>query len=173
MVVSPAMRVFSSGWATTNGKRRWQLTWWKARKGAIRIGDVVVQRYTARETPGQIKHVQYVDRAMRSGLALVDPHPSSRTISDELSLRSQSSGRTVVIAAVEGHVAGLFGLVDTLRPEAKGVVSELTRMGLEVHMKYRRGVWDVVGGPSTHSLILSGFFFVEWVSFQRVLYVCT
>lgn len=46
--------------------------------------------------------------------------------------RSQSSGRTVVVAAVEGHVAGLFGLVDTLRPEAKGVVSELTRMGLEV-----------------------------------------
>lgn len=48
--------------------------------------------------------------------------------------RSQSSGRTVVIAAVEGHVVGLFGLVDTLRPEAKGVVSELTRMGLEVWM---------------------------------------
>lgn len=40
----------------------------------------------------------------------------------------------MVIAAVEGHVAGLFGLVDTLRPEAKGVVSELTRMGLEVWM---------------------------------------
>lgn len=54
-------------------------------------------------------------------------------------LRSQSSGRTVVIAAVEGHVAGLFGLVDTLRPEAKGVISELTRMGLEVRMyAYRR-----------------------------------
>lgn len=51
-------------------------------------------------------------------------------------LRSQSSGRTVVIAAVEGHVAGLFGLVDTLRPEAKGVVSELTRMGLEVRVCY-------------------------------------
>eukprot|EP00903_Cladosiphon_okamuranus_P006647 g6490.t1 len=48
--------------------------------------------------------------------------------------RLQSSGRTVVIAAVEGHVASLFGLVDTLRPEAKGVVSELTRMGLEVWM---------------------------------------
>lgn len=45
---------------------------------------------------------------------------------------AQSSGRTVVIAAIEGHVAGLFGLVDTLRPEAKNVVSELSRMGLEV-----------------------------------------
>lgn len=51
-------------------------------------------------------------------------------------LRSQNSGRTVVIAAVEGHVAGLFGLVDTLRPEAKGVVSELTRMGSEVPYGY-------------------------------------
>ncbi|CBN76837.1 conserved unknown protein [Ectocarpus siliculosus] len=46
----------------------------------------------------------------------------------------QSSGRTVVIAAIERHVAGVFGLVDTLRPEAKGVVSELTGMGLEVWM---------------------------------------
>lgn len=37
-----------------------------------------------------------------------------------------------MIAAIEGHVAGLFGLVDTLRPEARHVVSELCRMGLEV-----------------------------------------
>lgn len=44
----------------------------------------------------------------------------------------QSSGRTVVVASVEGYIAGLFGLVDTLRPEAHKVVSELTRMGLEV-----------------------------------------
>lgn len=49
---------------------------------------------------------------------------------------AQSSGRTVVVAAVEGHVAGLFGLVDTLRPEAKHVVSELGRMGLEVKMYF-------------------------------------
>lgn len=53
-------------------------------------------------------------------------------ISAGYTCNQQSSGRTVVVAAVEGHVAGLFGLVDTLRPEAKGVVSELTRMGLEV-----------------------------------------
>ncbi|CAN0520329.1 unnamed protein product, partial [Ectocarpus sp. 12 AP-2014] len=53
----------------------------------------------------------------------------------ELVMRElQSSGRTVVIAAIERHVAGVFGLVDTLRPEAKGVVSELTGMGLEVWM---------------------------------------
>lgn len=31
-----------------------------------------------------------------------------------------------------GYIAGLFGLVDTLRPEAHEVVSELTRVGLEV-----------------------------------------
>lgn len=42
----------------------------------------------------------------------------------------------MVIAAIEGHVAGVFGLVDTLRPEAKGVVSELTGMGLEVSDGY-------------------------------------
>lgn len=39
-----------------------------------------------------------------------------------------------MIAAIEGQFAGLFGLVDTLRPEATAVVSELGRMGLEVSM---------------------------------------
>lgn len=40
----------------------------------------------------------------------------------------------MVVAAVEGHVCGLFGLVDTLRPEVKGVVEQLGRQGLEVWM---------------------------------------
>lgn len=38
----------------------------------------------------------------------------------------------MVVAAIEGHVACLFGLVDMLKPEAREVVSELTSMGLEV-----------------------------------------
>lgn len=37
-------------------------------------------------------------------------------------------------AAIEGHVCGLFGLVDTLRPEVKDVVDQLGRQGLEVWM---------------------------------------
>lgn len=51
-------------------------------------------------------------------------------------LYDQSSGRTVVVAAIERQFAALFGLVDTLRPEAKEVVSELERMGLEVGRVY-------------------------------------
>lgn len=48
----------------------------------------------------------------------------------------QSSGRTVVVAAIERQFAAMFGLVDTLRPEAKEVVFELERMGLEVGNGY-------------------------------------
>ena len=44
----------------------------------------------------------------------------------------QSSDRTVVVATIDGFPAAVFGLVDTLRPEASQVVSELRRMGLEV-----------------------------------------
>ncbi|CAM9129320.1 unnamed protein product, partial [Hapterophycus canaliculatus] len=59
---------------------------------------------------------------------------STRPLLELLVGKLQSAGRTVVVAAIEGHVACLFGLVDTLRPEAKAVVSELSRMGLEVWM---------------------------------------
>lgn len=47
---------------------------------------------------------------------------------------SQTSGRTVVVASIEGHICGLFGLVDTVRPEAKDIVAELDKQGLEVWM---------------------------------------
>lgn len=40
----------------------------------------------------------------------------------------------MVVAAIEGHVCGLFGLVDTIRPESKDVVAELGRLGLDVWM---------------------------------------
>lgn len=46
----------------------------------------------------------------------------------------QTMGRTVVVAAIEGRFAALFGLMDTVRPEVKDVVAELQRRKLEVWM---------------------------------------
>ncbi|KAL2919726.1 Cu(2+)-transporting P-type ATPase [Polyrhizophydium stewartii] len=46
----------------------------------------------------------------------------------------EAQGRTVVFAALEGHLAALFALADTLKPEAAAVVRALRRMGIEVAM---------------------------------------
>jgi Cu+-exporting ATPase len=43
-------------------------------------------------------------------------------------------GRTVLFLAVGGQVAGVIALADTLKPEAKEVVSVLHKMGIEVAM---------------------------------------
>jgi Cu+-exporting ATPase len=45
-----------------------------------------------------------------------------------------AQGRTVVIAAVDGAVAAVFAIADTLRPEAAAVVANLKRRGLRVVM---------------------------------------
>lgn len=46
----------------------------------------------------------------------------------------EQAGKTTVLAVVEGQVAGLLALADTLKSEAPGVVERLQQMGLEVWM---------------------------------------
>ncbi|MEC4816928.1 MAG: heavy metal translocating P-type ATPase [Scytonema sp. PMC 1069.18] len=43
-----------------------------------------------------------------------------------------ADGKTVVFVAVEGVIAGLIGVQDTLRPDAKSTVNKLRQMGLRV-----------------------------------------
>jgi Cu2+-exporting ATPase len=43
-----------------------------------------------------------------------------------------AAGKTVVYVAVEGKLAGLIGVQDTLRPDAKATVDRLRQMGLRV-----------------------------------------
>ncbi|MBD1888023.1 heavy metal translocating P-type ATPase [Coleofasciculus sp. FACHB-SPT9] len=43
-----------------------------------------------------------------------------------------SAGKTVVYVAADGQLAGLIGVTDTLRPDAKATVSRLRQMGLRV-----------------------------------------
>ena len=45
-----------------------------------------------------------------------------------------AQGRTVVIAAIDGKVAAVFAIADSLRPEAATVVANLKRRGLRVVM---------------------------------------
>ncbi|CAN0199747.1 unnamed protein product, partial [Discosporangium mesarthrocarpum] len=49
-------------------------------------------------------------------------------------LSKKTAGRTVVAVALDDQVSAFFCLEDTIRQEAKGVVDELHRMGVEVWM---------------------------------------
>ncbi len=44
------------------------------------------------------------------------------------------NGKTVMFLGVNGKAAGVIGLADTLKPNAKAVVAEIRRMGVEVAM---------------------------------------
>ncbi len=44
------------------------------------------------------------------------------------------NGKTVMFLGVDGKAAGVIGLADTLKPNAKAVVAEVRRMGVEVAM---------------------------------------
>jgi len=46
--------------------------------------------------------------------------------------RLQACGRTSVLVAVDGHVAGVLGLADALKPGAAQAVGDLRRLGIEV-----------------------------------------
>jgi len=48
--------------------------------------------------------------------------------------RLEDEGKTAIHVAIDGRLAGLIGVADTLRPEAAEAVSELKRLGLEVAM---------------------------------------
>jgi Cu+-exporting ATPase len=44
------------------------------------------------------------------------------------------NGKTVMFLGIEGEVIGLIGMADTLKPDAKDVVAEIHRMGIQVGM---------------------------------------
>jgi Cu2+-exporting ATPase len=56
-------------------------------------------------------------------------------VTDAAQQQSQAlavAGKTVVYVAIDGELAGLIGVQDTLRPDAKATVERLRRMGLRV-----------------------------------------
>lgn len=48
--------------------------------------------------------------------------------------RLQSEAKTVVVVAIDGEVAGLLGIADTVKEGSREAISELQRMGLELVM---------------------------------------
>ena len=70
-------------------------------------------------------------------------------------LRLAKRGETVVLVAHGEKVLGLIGLADTLRPEAKEVVSTLKKMGFKVFML--TGDLEVVARALAEELALDGY----------------
>ncbi len=53
---------------------------------------------------------------------------------DERVLKLQKSGKTVIYVVVEGELAGVFALADSVREESRKAVSELKARGIKVYM---------------------------------------
>jgi Cu+-exporting ATPase len=53
---------------------------------------------------------------------------------DRLATKLAGQGKTAIFAALDGTAAGLIAMADTLKPEARGAVESLRKLGVEVHM---------------------------------------
>ncbi|MGC4377915.1 heavy metal translocating P-type ATPase [Fictibacillus sp. Mic-4] len=69
---------------------------------------------------------------------------------DEI-FRLESEGKTVVLAAVDGKIAGMIAVADTVKESSKEAVEKLTKMGIDVYMvtgdneRTARAIADEVG----------------------------
>ncbi|MFC4782846.1 heavy metal translocating P-type ATPase [Nocardioides sp. MAHUQ-72] len=75
------------------------------------------------------------DRAVLVGnLALMDAHGVEAGALATAAERSAHDGRTPMYVAVDGRLAGLVSVADTVRPESAEAVAQLKALGLEVWM---------------------------------------
>eukprot|EP01094_Clydonella_sp_ATCC50884_P026078 TRINITY_DN703_c0_g1_i1.p1 TRINITY_DN703_c0_g1~~TRINITY_DN703_c0_g1_i1.p1 ORF type:complete len:904 (+),score=198.75 TRINITY_DN703_c0_g1_i1:89-2800(+) len=86
----------------------------------------------------------------------------AESVSTESMLEKQ--GKTVVLVAVNHHVAGLIGISDTPKPEAAATIAALRRMDIETHMitgdnpRTAKAIGDIVGirPENVHAQVLPG-----------------
>lgn len=85
--------------------------------------------------PGKGIRFQYQDEVWYIGKEeLLKSQGVDLTEVAEYKKRWEREGKTVVLAATRGKVRAVIAIVDTIRDEAREVMSELKRMGLEVAM---------------------------------------
>ena len=74
--------------------------------------------------------------------------------------RLGEQGRTAMVVTIDGMVAGVLGVADSVKPGARSAVAELRRLGLEVVMltgdqeRAARAVADAVGIEHVHAALL-------------------
>jgi len=55
-------------------------------------------------------------------------------VAEEVMVRLESEGKTAMLVAIDGRLAGVIAVADTLKPEAQQAISELRAEGIEVVM---------------------------------------
>ncbi|WP_158965250.1 heavy metal translocating P-type ATPase [Chachezhania sediminis] len=97
---------------------------------------LALPRATAMEAIGGFGLSAEVDghRLLVGAPRLMDHEGLARGVLDPALETVQDAGRTPVFVAVDGEVAGLFGIADRIRPEARAVVKALQNRGIEVAM---------------------------------------
>lgn len=82
-----------------------------------------------------------------------------KKVSEDLT-RLQSEGKTVVLIAVDGHIAGLIAIADTLRTDARDAIEELHAMNLKStmitgdHQKTAEAIAQEVGIDTVHAEVM-------------------
>ena len=66
--------------------------------------------------------------------SLMDDYNLSYSAVENDIIKLEEQGQTVVIAAVDGRIAGIIGIADTIKETSKMAVSEMKNMGIEVVM---------------------------------------
>ena len=67
-------------------------------------------------------------------LSLIQQHNIPTQTFETAAERLQTEAKTVLWVAVDGHIAGLLAVADTLRPEAHATITDLQSLGCEVIM---------------------------------------
>ncbi len=73
-------------------------------------------------------------KVLLGNLKLIKDRKLSLNGLEEKAQQSWLKGKTVMFLGVDGKVAGIIGLADTLKPDAGAVVARLHKMGIEVGM---------------------------------------
>ncbi|WP_182909966.1 cation-translocating P-type ATPase [Microbispora sp. H13382] len=103
----------------------------RARDRGLRLPGV--ENFDA--VPGHGVEARVAGRAVLIGnAALMRRHDVSVGELEQLSAEAAAEGATPVYVALDGRLAGLIGVADTIRPESREAVDRLRALGLEVWM---------------------------------------
>jgi len=88
-------------------------------------------------TPGQGVTGNIADKSVIIGNATFMTNNLGKTRLDGISASMQAlaaAGKTPIFVAINGHVEGVIGIADTIRPESKEAIQQLTKAGLDIVM---------------------------------------
>ncbi|MCJ7717281.1 MAG: heavy metal translocating P-type ATPase, partial [Anaerolineales bacterium] len=90
-------------------------------------------RFSAIAGKGVMAEIDNANVLVGNSTLMDEKNISWNDVSDEV-YRLQKEGKTVILVAVDGMLIGFLGIADTVKENAKQVVEEMNKMGLDVWM---------------------------------------